>query len=105
MGYTVLAWWRAEPGAEDEIARLLGELAGPSRAEPGCLEYRVHRNPEDPADFFIYEQYRDEAAFAAHHASEHFQGIAVERALPLLADRTRQIYLALEAPATGTGRA
>jgi quinol monooxygenase YgiN len=92
MSYTVLAWWRAEPGDEGEIARLLGELAGPSRQEPGCRAFEVHRAPYEATDFFLYEVYDDEAAYRAHHASDHFQRLAAERAIPRLAERRREIY-------------
>jgi quinol monooxygenase YgiN len=92
MSYTVLAWWRAAPGDGGEIGHLLAELARPSRTEPGCQVFEVHRNPDDPTDFFLYEVYEDLAAYHAHHASEHFQRLAVEKAIPRLAERRRQVY-------------
>lgn len=92
MAYTVLAWWRAAQGDEDDIAALLTELAPRSRAEAGCRMFEVHRNPADPTDFFLYEVYDDEAAYRAHHASEHFQRLAAEQAIPRLAERRREIY-------------
>ena len=39
--------------------------------------YIVHRHRTDPRRFFIYEQYRDEAALEAHRQSPHFQQYAV----------------------------
>jgi quinol monooxygenase YgiN len=92
MSYTVLAWWRAEPGDEVEIERLLAELAPLSRAERGCRSFLVHRNPDDPADFLLYEVYDDETAYRAHHASGHFQRLAADRAFPRLAERRHQVY-------------
>lgn len=92
MSYAVAVWWRAEPGEEGEIARLLEELAPLSRSEPGCWTFRVHRNPDDSGEFFLYEVYDDEAAYRGHHASEHFQRLAAEQAIPRLAERRHQIY-------------
>ena len=41
-------------------------------AEPGCLVFDVLRDRGDPDVLYLYEVYRDEAAFAAHLLSEHF---------------------------------
>jgi (4S)-4-hydroxy-5-phosphonooxypentane-2,3-dione isomerase len=40
--------------------------------EPGCHQFDVCRDPMEPALFFLYELYEDEAAIAAHLASAHF---------------------------------
>lgn len=54
---------------------------------PGAgLSRRVHRNPEDPTDFFLYELYREEADYLAHHDSEHFRQVASEQAIRRLAE-------------------
>ena len=50
--------WVARPGHEDEVANLFRKLEADSRREPGCLMYIVHRHKDEPARFFIYEQYR-----------------------------------------------
>ena len=70
--------WMAAPGHEDEVAAIFTELQAASRKEPGCLMYIVHRHHSDARRFFIYEQYRDQAALAAHRASAHFQQYAVQ---------------------------
>lgn len=38
--------------------------------EPGTLLYAVHRSKDDPHAFWTTEVYTDDAAFAAHSASE-----------------------------------
>ena len=45
----------AKPGLEAELAIMLQKVAELSRAEVPCLEYRVHRNTENPAEFILYE--------------------------------------------------
>jgi quinol monooxygenase YgiN len=55
--------WVAQPGAEEAVAAILREVAPLSRAEPGCLQYDVHRDPDDPRRFLLWERYRDEQAF------------------------------------------
>jgi quinol monooxygenase YgiN len=89
MTYVVCAKWTAQPGRESDVRASIEALVGPSRAEPGLLAYVPHEDPEDPSVFFIYEEYVDAAAYQAHAASEHFQELAVGRAIPLLQSRER----------------
>jgi hypothetical protein len=62
MAFTVAATYHAKPGEEEEIRRILMIMGPLSRKEAGCLFYQAHRSPDDPRVFFLYEQYRDEAA-------------------------------------------
>lgn len=69
--------WVANPGYENEVAEIFTKLQTASRQEPGCLMYIVHQHKTDPQRFFIYEQYRDDAAMDVHRNSQHFQQYAV----------------------------
>jgi quinol monooxygenase YgiN len=69
--------WITKPGHEEEVAEIFRKLTTASRREPGCLMYLVHRHKMDPKCFFIYEQYRDDAALDAHRKSAHFQEYAI----------------------------
>jgi len=69
--------WMAKDGHEAEVSKMFGVLQVESRKEPGCLLYIVHRHRTDPRRFFIYEQYKDDAALEAHRASPHFQKYVV----------------------------
>lgn len=40
--------------------------------EPGCRQFDVCRDPDDPSLFFLYELYDDEAAVQAHLRAPHF---------------------------------
>lgn len=41
--------------------------------EPGCLQFDVLRNPEDPRHFVLYEVYTDKATFYdVHRTTPHF---------------------------------
>ena len=92
MPYTVAVTWIAKPGEEDAVAAALQALVEPSRAEEGVLVYIPNRDPEDPAKFFIYEQYVDEAAYRAHTETEHFQRDGFGDAIPRLEERRREFY-------------
>jgi (4S)-4-hydroxy-5-phosphonooxypentane-2,3-dione isomerase len=43
-----------------------------TRKEPGNLRFDVSRRLDDPNRFFLYEVYRDEAAFKAHQQTAHY---------------------------------
>lgn len=87
--------WVARPGREEEVANVFRKLETHSRHEPGCLMYVVHRQKDESARFFIYEQYRDDAALQTHRGSPHFQEYAV-KGLANIADRAQgDLYLPL----------
>ncbi len=89
--------WVARAGHEAEVADAFRTLEADSRHEPGCLMYIVHRQKDQPARFFIYEQYKDDAALQAHRDAPHFQQYAV-KGLANIADRVQgDLYLPLTA--------
>jgi quinol monooxygenase YgiN len=78
--------WMAKVGRETEAAALFSKLNDESRKEPGCVMYQLHRHKTEPRRFFIYEQYKDDAALEAHRASPHFM-LYAKKELPKVADR------------------
>ena len=68
--------WMAKETQESAVADVFRKLTAESRKEPGCLMFQVHQLQSDPRRFFIYEQYRDQAALDAHRASPHFTQLA-----------------------------
>jgi (4S)-4-hydroxy-5-phosphonooxypentane-2,3-dione isomerase len=78
--------WNAKLGHEAEVAALFSKLTEESRKEPGCAMYQVHRHRTDPRRFFIYEQYKDDAALEAHRTAPYFLQYA-KKELPKHADR------------------
>ena len=84
----IIVRYQARAGNCDEVAALLSRHTVATRAEPGCRDFVALRGVEDPDSFVLYERYEDRAAFEAHMASPHYEGIAVARIRPLLAERT-----------------
>lgn len=78
--------WMAKVGKENEVAELFAKLTEESRKETGCAMYQVHRHRTEPRRFFVYEQYKDDAALESHRASQHFLQLA-KKDLPKVADR------------------
>jgi quinol monooxygenase YgiN len=87
VSYVVVARYRTNPDAQDEVLALLDEMVRHSLAEPGCRGYRVHQGIEDPRVVVLYEEYDAEADFTAHCASDHFQTLVLGRIVPLLESR------------------
>ena len=84
--------WMAKLGHEAEVAEAFGKLQELSREEPGCQMYVVHRHRTEPRRFFLYEQYKDDAALEVHKSAPHFLEYA-KKVLPRIADRIEgQLY-------------
>ena len=66
--------FRIHPPHIEAFAAAIADNARASReTEPGCRQFDVCRDPEDPALFFLYELYDDAAAIAAHLQAPHFR--------------------------------
>ena len=88
--------WMAKLGHDAEVSETFTKLQDLSRKEPGCLMYQVHRHRTEPRRFFIYEQYRDDAALEAHRSAPHFLEYA-KKTLPRIAERIEgHLYNQLE---------
>jgi len=92
MAYVVTATWTAEPGREDIVRDAIDKLTPPSRQEPGNLFYQAYQDLSEPLVFRLFEIYEDEAAYAAHGASDHFAEYGHGLAIPVLAKRERAFY-------------
>jgi quinol monooxygenase YgiN len=67
--WALYAEFTARPGLEAELRSALRRHADTVRAEPGNEVFEAHCHTSDPAEFFVYEVYRDEAAFNEHLSS------------------------------------
>lgn len=87
MSYVVVATYRAQEGAAEQVKSHLEQMVVPTRQEPGCRTYDVYRSNEDDALFALVEEYDDEAAFEAHRGADYFQEHILNGAIPKLAQR------------------
>ena len=88
----VTAFWEVSPGEEDAVAGLLKEFLPKAQREPGVKEFQIHQNVAKPREFFFYEVFAGEAAFADHQQTDHFKNIIVGQAIAKLARRERQQF-------------
>lgn len=65
-GHTNVAFAVARPAMAEQLGIELLKLVTPTRAEPGCLRYEIHRSLRDPHIWMILETWRARADFDAH---------------------------------------
>ncbi len=74
---TVIAKLTAQPGKEGEMqAALEAMVAEVDAKEPGVLAYTMHTTEGAPDTFWMYEEYADDEAFAAHNTTDHMKAFA-----------------------------
>lgn len=66
-GLTVLVTFRARAEDVDEVVAEIIRNSRDSTSEPGCDEFLVLRDADDPLEFALYERYRDDVAFHQEH--------------------------------------
>jgi quinol monooxygenase YgiN len=69
----VVARIQARPGKVNELQSVLSSLVEPTRKEPGCLNYELLQNNEDPGDFTLVEEWQSNVALESHFATKHFK--------------------------------
>ena len=88
----VTAFWETNPGEEQTIAELLRTFLPQAQKEKGVKQFQIHQNVAKPREFFFYEVFADEAAFADHQQTEHFKTIIQGQALAKLSKRQREQF-------------
>ncbi len=71
MTLTIVANIRAAPGREELVHKELLKLVVPTRQEPGCLQYDLHRDNDNPAHFLFYENWQTRELWQQHMGSAH----------------------------------
>lgn len=63
---TLYAEFTVLSGHEERVAEMMRELTERVRAEPGNVVFLPFTETDNPRQYFVFEQYRDDAAFQAH---------------------------------------
>jgi quinol monooxygenase YgiN len=92
QGFVITAFWETKPGEEDSVAGLLRKFLPEARKEAGVKEFQIHQSVTKPLEFFFYEVFSTETAFAAHQQTEHFKKFILGEAIPKLAKRERSQF-------------
>ena len=92
QGFVITAFWETNPGEEGAVADLLRRFLPDAQKEPGVKQFQIHQSAAKPREFFFYEVFANEAAFADHQQTEHFKSIIQGQALAKLAKRERSQF-------------
>ena len=76
--YCVIARHRAKPGKADAYERRMLADLEKTRAEPGALEFHIHRDRSDPDLFVIYEVWRDVQALREHFEKPYVKQFVID---------------------------
>ena len=68
---TVIAKLKAKNGCQEQLGAVLRSLIEPTRAEPGCINYDLHRSHDEPGVFIFYENWASRPLWDAHMKSPH----------------------------------
>jgi quinol monooxygenase YgiN len=71
MERTLYAEFTVKPGNEARVAEMMLELTSMVRSEPGNLVFAPHTQEAHPNRYFVFEVYRDEAAFQTHITADY----------------------------------
>lgn len=92
----ILATARARPGMEGELESALRECAGPTRAQPGCVEFRLLRAAADRATLIGYERWASEVDHDRHLEGPHIQRLMERMGSALVAPPVIVAYAAID---------
>jgi len=80
---------RIKAGAVDKfMAECFKNGKAARETEPGCRQFDILVDPDDPTKVMLYEIYADEAAFETHQQTPHFKHY-LANALQYLESRER----------------
>ena len=72
---TVVARVQAKTEKLSQVEEMLTGLVAPTRQEPGCIGYVLHRSPEDPCSFLFVEKWRSQADLDEHLQKPYLQAL------------------------------
>jgi quinol monooxygenase YgiN len=77
-GVGLIAVCKARPGLEEATREVLLPTVPWALAKPGCLQYILHVDRKNPAEFVFYEIWADQAALDEHWASPEFKALVAK---------------------------
>ena len=72
--YVIIAPIEIKAGSKERfIKEIIDDARGSVNDEPGCLRFDVIQDAAEPNRIWLYEVYKDEAAFQAHTQAPHYK--------------------------------
>lgn len=95
---SLVAYLKAKPGKDKELAEGLMALVDPSRSEGGCIDYHLHRSNDDPLCFMFYENWVAMADLDEHLKMPYLQPLLTRSDELLDGEIKIEFYTMLSAP-------
>ena len=70
---TIVANITAHADKVDLVKSELEKLIEITRSEPGCIQYDLHQDNDNPAHFLFYENWESRDLWQAHMNAKHLQ--------------------------------
>jgi len=70
---TIVANIKAQPDKIDLVKAELLKLITFTRSEQGCINYDLHQDNDNPAQFIFYENWETRELWQAHMANDHLK--------------------------------
>lgn len=70
---TIVANIKAKSDKVDLVKTELLKLIAMTRSEQGCINYDLHQNNDNPAQFIFYENWETRELWQAHMANDHLK--------------------------------
>lgn len=77
--YAFILKAKTRPEKAEAFERLFRAYVEPSRQEPGCIEYHMLRDKQDPSLFVFYEVWASKADLDVHSALPHMRAFFEQR--------------------------
>ena len=88
--FVLIAELQVKPeSVEKFIPLILANAHASVQNEPGCYQFDVTQQTDDPAKFVFYEVYADAAAFESHSQQPHFKTF-FEKSKDMIVSRVRR---------------
>jgi quinol monooxygenase YgiN len=88
--FVLIAEMQVKPDTVEQfIPLILANAHASVQNEPGCYQFDVTQQVDDPTKFIFYEVYADAAAFENHSKQPHFQAF-FEKAKDMIVSRARK---------------
>jgi quinol monooxygenase YgiN len=70
---TIVANIKAQPDKIDLVKNELLKLVEITRSEQGCINYDLHQDNDNPAQFIFYENWQTRELWLAHMDNDHLK--------------------------------
>jgi quinol monooxygenase YgiN len=80
--FALLVTFKVKAGNEKKLEEAFAPCLIATRKEAGCVAYYLNRDPDEPANYIMYEHFKSIAALESHLKEKHTQKL-LETVIPM----------------------